>query len=177
MKKSIGMLLALVLLVSLLAGCGATGPAGPAGPAGPQGPAGPAGPAGAQGPAGPAGLQGPAGPAGAAAVPAASEAAAAATGPVTLEVYDPTGAINVTQLYSKRLDALDGKTICEISDVNWQDDRTFPVIRELLKNQFPTVNIITYDNFTSGTKNIQYPGIADEVKKAGCDGVILGNAG
>ncbi len=103
--------------------------------------------------------------------------AAQAQTPVTLSVYDPTGAINVTQLYSKRLDTLAGKTICEIADDNWQDVRTFPVIRELIAKQFPTAKVIPFDKFTHGTKNIQYPGIVDEIKKMGCDAVILGNAG
>lgn len=107
----------------------------------------------------------------------ASIQVAQAQTPVNLSVYDPTGAINVTQLYSKRLDSLNGKTICEIADDNWQDVRTFPVIRELIMKQFPTAKIIPYDKFTHGTRNIQYPGIADEVKKAKCDAVILGNAG
>ncbi len=92
--------------------------------------------------------------------PAVTQAADA----VTLSVYDPTGAINVSQLYAKRLDTLAGKTICEIADDNWQDVRTFPVIRELIMKQYPTAKIITYDKFTHGTKNIQYPGIVDEVK-------------
>ncbi len=96
---------------------------------------------------------------------------------VTLSVYDPTGAINVTQLYAKRLDSLDGKVICEIADDNWQDERTFPAIEELIKKQYPTAKIITWDKFTHGTKNIQYPGIVDEVKKAGGNAVLLGNAG
>jgi hypothetical protein len=102
----------------------------------------------------------------------------AAAGPVTLEVYDPTGAIEVTQLFSARLDALEGKTICEVSDALWQDDRTFPAIRELLQNMYPTAKIITYDNFTSGTQQISgAEGIGEELKAAGCDAAIVGNAG
>jgi len=38
----------------------------------------------------------------------------AGAGPVTLEVYDPTGAFEVTNLFSPRLDTLEGKTICEV---------------------------------------------------------------
>jgi hypothetical protein len=92
-------------------------------------------------------------------------------------VYDPTGAINVTQLYSKRLDSLDGKTICMISDGMWQADRTFPLIKQLLQKQFPTANLIPFDKFTVGTMQIQYAGIGAELKKAGCDAAIVGNAG
>ena len=109
--------------------------------------------------------------------PTSAPAAAAAAGPVTLEVYDPSGAINVTQLLAKRLDTLDGKTICELSDGMWQYDRTFALINQLLQKQFPTIKIIDYTHFTMGITQIQYPGIAADIQKAGCDAVIVGNAG
>ncbi len=45
---------------------------------------------------------------------------------VSLEVYDPTGAVEITELYAPRLNDLNGKTICELSDRVWEDYRTFP---------------------------------------------------
>ena|GEM_PF-1070062 len=100
-------------------------------------------------------------------------------GPVTLEVYDPTGAIEVTQLFSPRLDTLEGKTICEISNESWQADRTFALIEEVLTKLYPTIKFIPWTEFPSGTDVItaESSGIGDLVKAAGCDAVITGNAG
>lgn len=100
---------------------------------------------------------------------------AAQTG-VTLEVYDPTGAFEVSQLFAPRLDDLNGKTICEISDNLWETQRTFPLIRSLLQKQFPTAKIIPYDQMPEATTDANSK-IADALKKAGCQGAIVGNAG
>ena len=66
-------------------------------------------------------------------------ASKSANTPVTLEVFDPTGASEVTEVHAPRLDTLDGKTICEISQEpdgqSWEARRTFPFIRELLKKR------------------------------------------
>ena len=107
--------------------------------------------------------------------PCPTPAAAGEAGPVTLELYDPTGAVEVTELFAPRLDTLEGKTICMIGNAMWEDQRTFPVITELLQKQFPTAKIIPYTEF-------QYGGIDDDkvalsVQAAKCDAVIVGNAG
>jgi hypothetical protein len=100
-----------------------------------------------------------------------------AADPVTLEVYDPTGAIEVTQLFSARLSDLHGKTICELSNASWEDRRTFPLIRELLQNQFPTARFIPFTEFPLGSNKIDNDKIGDIVKQKGCQAVIVGNAG
>ena len=103
-----------------------------------------------------------------------------AADPVTLEVYNPTGRAEVTQLFARRLDTLHGKTICELSDDMWEARRTFPVIRELLQRQFPTARIIPYTEFPVGlavATGIDNDKIGDVVKAKGCQAVIIGNAG
>lgn len=100
-----------------------------------------------------------------------------AAGVVTLNLYDPTGVTEITQLFSPRLADLNGKTICELSDDQWEDYRTFPVIRELLQKKFPTVKIIPYTEFPSGQAKIDVDGIGELVKTKGCQAVIVGNAG
>jgi len=106
--------------------------------------------------------------------PCPTPAAAGEAGPVTLELFDPTGAFEVTELFSARLDTLEGKTICELSNDSWEASRTFPAIRELLQNQYPTMTIIPYTEFPldSDTKDI-----SDILMQKGCDAVIVGNAG
>jgi hypothetical protein len=178
MRKSMSLLMVFVLLVGILAACGPAGPEGPQGPPGPQGPAGPAGSAGPAGPAGATGATGPAGPQGPAGPAGSAEAVVepAAAGPVTLEVYDPTGAFEVTQLHAPRLDTLEGKTICEVANGSWEYDRTFPLIRELLQNMYPTAKIIPYTELPTASYE-EIGKVPEAVTAAGCDAVISGNAG
>ncbi len=91
-----------------------------------------------------------------------------------LEVYNPTGTVQVTSVHAPRLDTLDGKTICELSDGIWEHDRTFPEIRKLLLRRFPNLKIIPYTELPTGNFDIE--DIGDRVKKMGCGGVIVGTA-
>ena len=68
---------------------------------------------------------------------------------VSLEVYDPSGAIEITQRHAARLDNLNGKTICELAHLGWEGPRTFPYIREQLQKRFPNVKIVPYTEFPS----------------------------
>ena len=101
---------------------------------------------------------------------------AMAAEPVRIELSNPTGAIEITNLFAPRLAGLNGKTICEVSDGIWETHRTFPLIRQLLQKQFPDARIIPYTELPIGTTNIDVDGIGDVVKKKGCDAVIVGNS-
>jgi len=105
------------------------------------------------------------------------EATLTAAGSELLEVYDPTGPSEVTKLHAPRLADLHGKTICEISNADWEAHRTFPLIRELLQRQFPTVKIIPYTEVV-GTRRLceDLAYVAKMVKQKGCQAVIAGNA-
>lgn len=102
---------------------------------------------------------------------------AAAQNPVSFTVYDPTGAFEVTQSFANRVSDLNGKTICEVTDDDWQASRTFPVIRELLQKQFPTAKIVPFNDIPKLIVGQDIPNLEDSVKKAGCQAVIVGNAG
>ena len=110
---------------------------------------------------------------------------ALAAGAVTLKLYDPSGAFEVRQVFAPRLDDLNGKTICELSDGQWEDNRTFPVIREQLQRLYPTAKIIPYTEFphaSSGSASgggfaIDLDSTANMVKQKGCQAAIVGNAG
>ena len=95
----------------------------------------------------------------------------------SVEVFDPTGAFEITRLHAPRLKDLHGKTICEISNSIWETDRTFPLIREELQKRFPTAKIIPYDEVV-GTRpqceDLDY--VARVVKEKGCEAVVAGNA-
>ena len=94
-----------------------------------------------------------------------------------MKIYDPTGAFEVTQLFSPRLEDLNGKTICEISNGIWEAYRILPAIRELLQQQFPTVKIIPYTEFPVGTEEIDDDIIGDMVKAKGGQAAIIASAG
>jgi hypothetical protein len=104
---------------------------------------------------------------------------------VILRVYDPGGSFEVTQTFAPRLSDLNGKTICELSDGQWEDTRTFPLITELLQKLYPTAKILPYTEFpheSSGSASeggfaIDLDTTADLVKQKGCQAVIVGNAG
>jgi hypothetical protein len=103
---------------------------------------------------------------------------ATAQSPVTIKVYDPTGAIEVTQLFAARLADLHGKTICEVSGGMWEDQRTFSLIGQILQRQFPTAKIVPYTEFPVGTAQIMdNDKMGDLAKAKGCQAVIVGNAG
>ncbi len=97
--------------------------------------------------------------------------------PVTLEVCDPTGAMEVTEVHASRLEALDGKTICELSNDSWQAHRVLPEVRKLLQEKFPSAKFIPYSEFPVGNDGIDNDKTADLVAKRGCQAVVIGDAG
>jgi hypothetical protein len=102
---------------------------------------------------------------------------ATVVGPVTLNLYNPTGGTEVTQVHAPRLPNLNGKTICELSNGTWGDLRTFPLIRELLQRRFPDAKLIPFTEFPVGSEQIDKESTIDMVIKKGCQAVITGNAG
>ncbi|MBI2859621.1 MAG: hypothetical protein HYX90_11125 [Chloroflexi bacterium] len=96
----------------------------------------------------------------------------------TFEVYDPTGAVVTARFHhAPRVPDLNGKTVCELSNGLWQDHRTFPLIRRLLREKFPDINIVPYTEFPAKLTEIDIDGIAQVVSGKGCHAVIGGNAG
>ena len=96
---------------------------------------------------------------------------------VKLRVNNPTGVLETSMLHADRLDTLDGKTICELSNGSWEFDRIFPFVREQLEKQCPTVKILPYSEVIgqrSELENLEYVGKV--LKEKGCQGVIAGMA-
>jgi hypothetical protein len=86
--------------------------------------------------------------------------------------------MEVTQLFSPRLPSLNGKTICEMANYNWEWKRTFPIVHELLQRQFPDAKIIPYDQTVSSRTHLEdLQNVAKVVKEKKCQAVIIGNAG
>ena len=100
-----------------------------------------------------------------------------------LEVFSPEGLNAVRQAHAApRLTTLHRKRVAEIWNGVFKGDMTFPVIRELLTNKFPDVEIVPYTEFphTPASDNpVRQRELAREiallVKEKGCDAVISGN--
>ena len=95
---------------------------------------------------------------------------------VLMEIYNPSGVIEIINFHARRLDTLRRKTIGELSDGVYESDRTLTLVRRLLQQRFPDVKIIPYTEFPIGTAEIDVEGIEERVKAKGCDCVIIGNA-
>ena len=105
-----------------------------------------------------------------------SAPAASTSGSAILEVQDPIGAMEITEVHAPRLDTLEGKTIAELSNDTWQAHRVLPEIRRLLKERFPTAKFIPYTEFPTGNEGIDTEKAAELVTRAGAHAVVIGNA-
>lgn len=95
---------------------------------------------------------------------------------VELEVYNPTGAVEITELFTSRLADLNGKTICQVN-AGWEGHRTLDLVAELLKERFPTVKIIPHTEFPGARNDSNHLKILELVNKFECDAIIVGNGG
>jgi hypothetical protein len=93
-----------------------------------------------------------------------------------LEFHDPSGAAVITHAHAPRLDSLAGKKIGFLSIAEWQAFRTFPLLRDLLKQDFPDCEVLPPDAFPQGIGPIAAEATAARVAESGVDAVIVGNA-
>lgn len=103
--------------------------------------------------------------------------AAVAATPEILELYEPTGVMEISQIHAPRVDRLAGKTICELSNDSWQAHRVLPEIRKLLREKYPSAKFIPYEEFPVGNNGIDSEKAVDLLVKKGCQAVVIGNAG
>jgi len=110
----------------------------------------------------------------------------AESGLVRLEVFNPLSEIVVDKSQkAARLETLHGKTICEAWETgDFAGEKTFPVIRELLKKRFPEIQIVPYTEIPraslKGTPSYQRQVLSDIIavlKRKGAQAVIAGNGG
>ena len=93
-----------------------------------------------------------------------------------MEVYDPSGSTEITQLHAPRLDSLDGKKIGLLSNDAWQAHRTLPLVGKMIKAEFPTAEIVPYEEFPMGNAVIDADATVARARELGVDAVIVGNA-
>lgn len=92
----------------------------------------------------------------------------------SLEVFDPSGATEITRLHAARLDRLEGRTIAILSNDMWQAHRMLPVLREMLEAR--GARVIAETEFPMGNVLIDRDETVDQVIASGADGVLIGNA-
>ena len=101
----------------------------------------------------------------------------------TLHVVSPGGLPAVKQSgAAPRLETLRGKTVCEFWNGVFKGDVTFPIIRALLKEKYPGIEIVPFTAFphAPGSDNpARQRELAHELaalaRDKGCDAVISGN--
>ena len=102
------------------------------------------------------------------------------------EIVRPLGQRGIEPMPpATRLDTLEGKTICEISNGGFNDKISFPLIEQMLRKRYPGIKIVPHSEFPLTTINAFWPERKNETLKAvqeailknGCDAVITGNGG
>ena len=94
----------------------------------------------------------------------------------TLEIFDPSGATEITKLHASRIGSLEGKKIGLLSDDMWQAHRMLPMLKEMLEKQYKDITVISESEFPMGNTAIDRDETADMFVEQGVDAVIVGNA-
>ena len=94
----------------------------------------------------------------------------------TLEVFDPSGATEVTTLHATRLPSLDGKKVALLSDDMWQSHRILPLIGAYLSARFPSLTLVRETELPMGNSGIDNDHTAQLLAHMCVDAVVVGNA-
>jgi len=89
-----------------------------------------------------------------------------------MEVYDPSGATEVTVSFAERLDTLAGKTIALLSNEMWQADRALALLRQRLQERYPDSTLV----HIPAKERIQSDEVIEAIVREGYDAVVVGNA-
>jgi hypothetical protein len=95
---------------------------------------------------------------------------------VSLKVFDPSGATEITRLHAPRLDSLANKNIAMLSDDMWQAHRILPLIKGYLEANVSGIEVIPETEFPMGNTAMDREETADMFVARGVDGVVVGNA-
>ncbi|MBC26709.1 MAG: hypothetical protein CMM41_05805 [Rhodospirillaceae bacterium] len=93
-----------------------------------------------------------------------------------LEVFDPTGAIEIKQLHAARFASLNGKKIGLVSNDEWQAHRTLPLVGDLLRSKCKDIEVLAPDYFPVGNDPIDTEELVKVAQDLEVDAIIVGNA-
>jgi len=94
----------------------------------------------------------------------------------TINFYDPCGPLEISVPFAPRIDTLAGKRIGFVTNEQWQAFRTLPLLRDMIKADFPTAEVLPIDAYPQGNVLIPTEDTARKVKESGVDAVVVGNA-
>ncbi len=104
-----------------------------------------------------------------------------------LKVVSPIGEKTSSAIacLAPRLPAFEGKTICEIWNAGFMGEVVFPIVREMLRERYPGVNVLPNTEFPlvgigslgPATKAETLRAVSAALKQKGCDAVITGMGG
>jgi hypothetical protein len=95
---------------------------------------------------------------------------------VKLEFFDPSGALEKAKPHAPRLDTLAGKRVGFVSNEQWQAYRMLPLVKSMLEEDFPGIEVLPIDQYPQGNTLIGNAETAKLVKQSDVDAVIIGNA-
>ena len=93
-----------------------------------------------------------------------------------LEVFDPSGATEITRLHAARLTNLDDKIIGFITNDMWQAHRMLPMLREWFSINYPRAILIPETEFPQGNTLMDTEETVDQLQIRGVEAVVIGNA-
>ena len=79
---------------------------------------------------------------------------------VRLEFHDPSGAIGATAPHARRLASLEGARLGFLSNEQWQAYRMLPLLKTMLEDDFPGIEVLPYAGGAVGTARQESPGAA-----------------
>ncbi len=94
------------------------------------------------------------------------------------QVVWPRGRRTISSVsLAKRLDTLEGKTVCELWDWVYRGDEMFPVIEEELAKRYPGIRFVSYEVFGQtygGDEREVLAAFPDRLRQNKCDAAISG---
>ena len=93
-----------------------------------------------------------------------------------IEVFDPTGTIDVQQPHAARIPTLSGKRIGFLTNEQWQAYFALPILKSQIEADFPDSQVLPIDAFPKGNEKIGAADIVNLIKQQNVDAVIIGNA-
>ena len=89
-----------------------------------------------------------------------------------MEVYDPSGATDVTVSFAERLDTLEGKKIALLSNEMWQSHRMLDLLKQRLQERYRDISLV----HIPAKEQIQSDEVIAAIARDGYDAVVVGNA-
>src|SRR5688572_19618078 len=93
-------------------------------------------------------------------------------------VISPLGETTVKMIeMARRLDTLNNKTVCLVSNSAFKVNITMPAIAKALQEKYPGVKVVPYTEMPTAYSGSNWEAMPAQFKQKGCDAVISGNGG